>query len=218
MKSRFAIPLLFISCMMLLIPLSILTAEETTTTDRILTRLEEKYTGKSFEANFKQATTITAVGISDEASGKVWFSHPGKMRWQYLQPHHHEFITDGETLWFYQPLEEQVSIGSAKAAFEDGVGGAFLSDFSRVRRDNTTSIINTTDLDITLELIPKKQNPRVKSIEIQFSRADFMIRQVTIINEQEDVTRFEFDQIHFGDSHPSMFSFTPPAGTTIIQH
>lgn len=191
-------------------------AQDPLTIDDILTRLENKYTGQSFEAHFKQTTIISAVGINDEASGKVWFSHPGKMRWQYLLPHHHEFITDGKTLWFYQPLEKQVSIGSAEKAFQDGLGSAFLSDFSTVRTNYTTSITGQTEKTVTIRLIPENTNPKVKSIEIQLSKTDDMIRQVTIFNVQDDITRFNFNNIHFAESHPSMFTFTPPEGTTVI--
>lgn len=192
-------------------------SQESTDLETVLTKLEEKYAGQSFEARFKQITSMTALDIEDTATGNVWFSHPGKMRWQYLQPRHYEFITDAKTLWFYQPDAKQVSIRNAEKVFEDGVGSAFLSDFSSVRKNNTCTIEAVTEETIDIRLTPKKQNPSVKSILIQISRQTFIITHVTTWNQQNDTTKFEFTHIHFGSSHPAMFKFTPPEGTTLIQ-
>ena len=207
----------FALCLCLVLPAAVCLADEPLTIDTVLTKLEQKYTGQSFEAFFDQTTTITALDLEDKANGKVWFSHPAKMRWQYLQPRHYEFITNGKTLWFYQPREKQVSIGNAQKVFKDGVGSAFLSDFSSVRKNNTCTIESVTDQTIIIKLVPKKTTPRVSVIQIQLSKDTFNIEQVTTWNQQNDTTDFEFQKIHFAPSHPAMFEFTPPKGITIIQ-
>lgn len=210
--------LLVICLFYLALPLALLASDTPLRVEQVLDKLEKKYTGKSFEAYFDQVTTMAALGLEDESSGKVWFSHPGKMRWQYLLPHHHEYITDGETLWFYQPLENQVQIGKAEEAFKNGAGGNFLSDFSMVRLNYTCSVKEQSESDITLKLIPKKPSSAVMAIEIQLGLSDFIIHQVTTWNQQKDITRFKFTKIHFAESHPAMFSFTPPEGTVVIQN
>ncbi len=209
--------IIVIVCLSFIFPSAFCLADELLTIETVLAKLEKKYSGQSFEAFFNQTTTITALDLEDAANGKVWFSHPAKMRWQYLQPRHYEFITNGKTLWFYQPQEKQVSIGNAQKAFENGVGSAFLSDFSSVRKNNTCTLESETNKAIVIKLVPKKATPKVTSIQIQISKDKFNIDQVTTWNQQNDTTHFEFKKIHFAPSHPAMFEFTPPEGITIIQ-
>ena len=40
----------------------------------ILTALEQKYSGKSFSTSFIQASRLTALDITEKASGKAFFS------------------------------------------------------------------------------------------------------------------------------------------------
>ena len=106
---------------------------ETPETQEILSRMEKKYAGRDFSADFHQISTLTALEITETASGKVYFSHPGKMRWEYLVPTRNKIISDGNTLWIYRPDENQVVKGNAQAFFATGAGGAFLSNISLVR-------------------------------------------------------------------------------------
>ena len=68
---------------------------DTPETQEILNRIEKKYAGNDFSADFHQVSTLTALEITEAASGKVFFSHPGKMRWEYLVPTQHQIISDG---------------------------------------------------------------------------------------------------------------------------
>jgi outer membrane lipoprotein carrier protein len=139
------------------------------------------------------------------------------MRWQYLRPRHYEFITNGKTLWFYQPEQKQVTVGDAQQVFKNGVGGSFLSDFSLVRDRNTSILKAVNATTLVVELIPKRQNPEVKLMQILIDKGAFDIIAVTTWNQQNDTTRFEFSKIYFGDSHPAMYEFHPPGDITVIQ-
>ena len=76
--------------------------------EAVLSAIEKKYAGKSFEASFYQISKLEALDITEKASGKASFSHPGKMKWEYLEPEQHEIITNGKSLWIYRPEENQV--------------------------------------------------------------------------------------------------------------
>jgi hypothetical protein len=56
-------------------------AESELTLEQILDRVEKHYTGKSFQAEFIQESTIKAMDIVDVASGKIFVRYPGMMRW-----------------------------------------------------------------------------------------------------------------------------------------
>lgn len=71
-----------------------------------------------FEARYKHASTLKAVfyqrygsgkGTGEAESGTVYFSRPGRMRWEYESPQKKLFIVDGRNVWFYIPDDHTAS-------------------------------------------------------------------------------------------------------------
>ena len=104
------------------------------TLDDIIKKVESRYAVSGFSAFFLQASTIKAMEITDSASGKAFFKHPDKMRWEYETPDRQTIITNGNTLWIYRPEDNQVMVGKAPCFFEDGKGFSFLSDMESVKK------------------------------------------------------------------------------------
>ncbi len=192
---------------------------ETQETREILNRMEKKYADRDFSADFHQISTLTALEITETASGKAFFSHPGKMRWKYLVPTRHEIISDGNTLWIYRPDENQVVKGDAQAFFTAGAGGAFLSNISLVREQYSADIKeDPTDVDhITLTLKPRKLSSEIKSIHIRILKKNDHIVQVKTINPYGDETTLEFWNIAFKKIAPEVFDFNIPEGVDVIE-
>ena len=186
------------------------------TAQTFLDGLEKQYAGRAFSADFTQTSVLTALEISETASGRAWFSHPGKMKWQYLAPEQHDIITDGTTLWIYRPDENQVMTGDAAQFFASGAGGAFLSDISRLRENFSATVTESTDDWAELQLEAPPGNPDIQTIRIRADRNDFQIQTVTIVNTVGDVTRFELSDIQFLELPDDWFEFTVPPGTSII--
>ena len=182
----------------------------------ILAGLEHQYAGRSFSATFTQTSVMTALDISETASGRAWFSHPGKMKWQYMEPERHDIITNGTTLWIYRPDENQVMRGDATPFFASGAGGAFLSDISKLRDNFTVTITESTDQWVELQLDAPPDNPDIQTIRIQVTQKDFQIQTVTTVNTIGDVTRFELSDIRFLELPDNWFEFAVPPGTSVI--
>ncbi|MCG8685897.1 MAG: outer membrane lipoprotein carrier protein LolA [Desulfobacterales bacterium] len=187
------------------------------TKESILTGLEEKYANKGFSARFEQASKLTALDITETATGKAWFSHPGKMRWQYEAPDTHEIVTNGETLWIYRPQENQVMHGSAAPFFQAGNGGAFLSDIRRIRNDFKIDLGKTGDNFAELVLMPKAEQPDLAKVLITVDLPSHEIHLVVTENTYGDTTRFYFTNIHFNTPDARMFDFTIPEDVEIIE-
>ncbi|WDP84567.1 MAG: outer membrane lipoprotein carrier protein LolA [Desulfobacter sp.] len=185
--------------------------------ESLVTGLEKTYANKSFSADFEQVARLTALDLTEIATGKAWFSHPGKMRWRYDTPDVHEIITNGTTLWIFRPEENQVMQGSAAPFFKAGAGGSFLSDISRIRNNYKISLGKTDPKFAELILTPKKENPDLKSIGITIDLPSHQIQIVATENIYGDTTRFYFTHIIFEDPDPDNFSFTLPEGVSIIE-
>ena len=187
------------------------------TKENILNAIEKKYSGKSFEADFKQISRLAALDITEKASGKACFSHPGKMIWEYMEPDHHKIITNGKMLWIFRPQENQVMQGDASQFFKSGAGGAFLSDISLIRKNYTISIKEVTADYVEIDLVAKIKNPDISSIVIQISQNKNEIKKVVTYNPYDDTTLFEFNNIQFKKIDPEIFEFTVPYGVDIIE-
>ncbi len=183
----------------------------------ILTAIEEKYSGKSFQADFTQVSKLAALDIKEEASGTALFSHPGKMRWKYLAPQLHEIITNGTSLWIYRPEENQVMHGDASQFFQSGAGGAFLSDISLIRKNFTITVKEVTTNYAEIDLIAKRKTRDISSIVIRISQKNSEIEQVVTYNPYDDTTLFEFSNIQFKNIEPEIFEFQIPYGVDIIE-
>jgi len=196
-----------------------LAAESNISLDRILDRLEKRYTGSSFSATFIQESTIKAMEISDHASGKVYVRHPGMMRWEYEKPDRQIIITDGFKLWIYRPDDNQVMTGSAPAFFSDGKGASFLSDIKIIRQKFDISLLPPdNDIFYELKMVPLEKTLDVADIQVSISKNTFNIARVTTNNFYGDKTRIEFLNTRFKTMlDDALFSFEIPEGVDVLQ-
>jgi outer membrane lipoprotein carrier protein len=68
---------------------------------------------RTLRANFFERYTDGNGGSSSE-SGTVYFSRPGRMRWEYESPEEKLFIVDGTNVWFYVPADHTASRAKLK--------------------------------------------------------------------------------------------------------
>jgi outer membrane lipoprotein-sorting protein len=70
------------------------------------------------EARYRHAETLKAAfyerfsdgkGGGQAESGTVYFSRPGRMRWEYESPQKQLFLVDGKNVWFYVPADHAAS-------------------------------------------------------------------------------------------------------------
>ncbi|WP_321494504.1 outer membrane lipoprotein chaperone LolA [uncultured Desulfobacter sp.] len=186
-------------------------------TAQIVSGIEAKYANKSFSADFEQASHLTALDVTEMATGKAWFSHPGKMKWIYNSSDNHEIITNGKNLWIYRPEEKQVMAGDAAPFFQSGSGGAFLADIRKIREEFSIQPGNVKENSVQLVLTPKKQTPELAKIRITVALPSYEIPVVETENTYGDTTKFIFTNIQFSTFDDQIFEFTPPLGTEIIE-
>jgi outer membrane lipoprotein carrier protein len=196
-----------------------LAAEPNLTLEQILDRVEKHYTGKSFEAEFIQESTIKAMDIIDFASGKIFVRYPGMMRWEYEKPEKQVIISDGHKLWIYRPADNQVMTGSAPAFFSDGKGASLLSDIKLVRKKFKISLENSKeDFFYELKLQPLAKNLDVTDIRLSVTKNTFTVIRIITYNSYGDENRIEFANHQFDVKlDESLFSFKIPPGADVLQ-
>ena len=194
-------------------------AEPDITLSQILDGVENKYTGKSFKAEFIQESTIKAMEITDFASGKIFVRYPGMMRWEYENPEKQVIITDGYKLWIHKPVDNQVMTGSAPAFFSDGKGASFLSDIKLIRQKFKISReVSQEDFFYELKLQPLEKTLDVTDIRLSVTKNTFTVIRIITYNSYGDENRIEFTNHEFAVKLPeSLFSFEIPPGADVVQ-
>jgi outer membrane lipoprotein carrier protein len=189
---------------------------DSATLDQLLGSLEKRYSKKDFQADFSQVSKLKVLEIDETASGKAMFSFPGKMKWEYFEPQQHQIITNSKMLWIYRPDQNQVIIGDAQKFFKQGAGGAFLSDISIIKKKYIISIKENSETNFVLKLIPKVKTPEIQSILIIVSKGNYNIKKFITSNIYEDTIELEFHNIEFQEIDDSVFEFSIPENTNII--
>jgi outer membrane lipoprotein carrier protein len=75
--------------------------------DPLLDAVEHRYNSiTSLQVSFEE--TFTAAGRGRRAeSGELFLRKPGRMRWVYSQPAGKLFVSDGKSLFYYNPITKQ---------------------------------------------------------------------------------------------------------------
>ncbi len=187
--------------------------------EEILNRVEARYTQAGFEARFQLTSTLKAMQITDEAAGRLLVKYPGKMRWEYETPSPMLFVSDGQSLWMYQPEENQVTVGLASEVLGGRQGASFLSDIRLLRQAFRISLDpDGSEEVIRLKLLPEGEAYDIAEIYLKIRRDTYDIVEVVTINLYEDHTRIQLLDFDFNAVLPDhLFRFEIPEGTDVLQ-
>ncbi len=198
---------------------------------------------RAIEARYHHAQTLKAVfyeryndeGVANSGSaesGIVYFSQPGRMRWEYESPEQKLFIVDGTNVWFYVPADRTVSRAKVKESSDWRTPLALLtgkSDLGKLCR--TIEIVNpakaenpedhpTSPDNNVLRCIPKRE-PADADQELRevLLESDPEAHLVRLIIRQPGNLETEFRFANWQENLPiaeTMFHFAPPPGTTVV--
>lgn len=189
------------------------------TPQNILVEIQNQYEKThDFEASFVQEYIGKVMRQSQKGEGKVYFKKKGMMRWDYRVPNQ-KIISDGQTLWFYQPDEKQVLISTTdKMIREFGFlmgEGDLRRDFKLITPDESPS--SKEDL-LRIDIAPKDPHPAVSKLSLTIDKKTFWVIQVDVFDGLGNVTRTRFSDIKTNTNlSPSFFQFKIPPGTEVIK-
>ena len=186
--------------------------------DEVIKKVEKHYSVSGFSANFSQTSTIKAMEITDNASGRAFFKRSGKMRWEYETPDRQMIITDGKTLWVFRPDDNQVMIGKAPSFFKGGKGFSFLSDMKVIKQQfNMVLEKETQEGFFILKLNPREKTYDIVEIYLWISRKTFDVVRILTYNSYGDETRIVFNNIQLKQKlDDSLFSFEISEGMEVL--
>jgi len=176
----------------------------------------ERFTNglKSLHARFDQLV-INADGLVEEnSSGQLWIAHPNRFRWEYGGKFPELMVADGEKIWLYDEMLEQVTIRQQSSLTSDSPL-TLLTDLGQL--DGQYDVRELGD-DSGLDLLEL----RARNPESQFERVLLGLDDDRVILMiMEDVfglrTEIRFKDIERNPQlNEELFHFTPPEGVDVI--
>ena len=175
----------------------------------------------TFSADFTQQYLAKAYNTTKTSSGHVIFSKPGKMDWEYGSPAGNRIVSDGTHLRVYeasnkQMYEQTVNQSQYPAAL------SFLTGQGSLSQNFDFTILPGAQLGATgmyvLVGTPKQATPAYTKVLFYVDQQTSQVLRVLILDGQQNRNRFDFSNAQVNTTiDPSKFTFTPPAGSTIVK-
>ena len=204
------------------------------TAPQIVRSVEARYAhANTLEAKFYERYRASGQPGQSE-SGTVYFSKPGRMRWEYESPATKLFLVDGANVWLYVPADRTASRAKLKESDDWRTPLALLT--GKVHLDRLCGKIEllsppaagdfSSDTRLDLRDLLLRCSPRTSSgpgdtatfREILFEiDPDYRLARVLIREPGDTETEFRFGGWQENVSVPeSKFHFDPPPGVNVV--
>jgi len=196
-------------------------AAESDCASDVASRVQRRYEKvEDLAAHFEQTTQRVSLGNAPSdalvAKGEVVFAKPGKMRWSYASPEPSLVVSDGATLWVYDPQAREVQKLPLGEGHLSAAGVQFLLGAGKLQDEFRVSASKCGEPTVTLALVPRRE-AQYESLEMRVDRESGVVRETTVVDLFGNRTTIAFDELR-ENTRPSadLFSFTPPAGVRVI--
>lgn len=209
---------------------------------RVVGATDAREVSRAVEARYHSARTLEAYfyerysdgnGGGAAESGTVYFSRPGRMRWEYESPEKKLFLVDGKDVWFYVPADHTASRAKLKESSDWRtplallVGKASLSELcanlqlvESGAKSADASGFKAAPGDNVLRCVPRGESDKNGSAtQVVYLETDPQAQLVRVVIHQPGnaVTDFRFGDWKENIPVPeAKFHFQPPPGVSIV--
>jgi outer membrane lipoprotein carrier protein len=184
-------------------------------------RVQARYDGvQDLEARFTQKSRSVAFGGAGqemEASGIALFAKPGRMRWTYEKPEPSIVVSDGKTLWIYDPTAREVQEFSVGQGFLSGTAVQFLLGEGRILEAFEVRAEQCTGASVRLFLTPREETS-YESLELVVSPTSGDVRGTAVVDLFGNRTDVSFESLQLNRSpDPARFRFVAEPGVRVLR-
>lgn len=195
-----------------------LAAPRPLTSEQVIAGVQERYAKiGDLRADFEQVTTLPG-GRKLAAAGSAYFKKPNMIRWDFSRPEAQSIITDGRTMWIYEPQLKQVQVYDA-ALLDARLRMGFFSDLRRLTEDFNVRAGEPTECCHVLELEPKQGRAiDLRHLTLYISRDPMRVVEAKTVDLAGNETNIKFSSIKENTGlKEGLFKFSPPPGTKVIK-
>ena len=169
---------------------------------------------KTAEADFTQTVSDKNGRVTQQVTGKMAFSRPGKFRWDYNAPYEQVIVGDGTKLWLYDTDLNQVTIKPLGDVIA-GTPAALLAGDNAIEKYFSLKDAGESDGLEWLDATPKNKDTTFQRIRMGF-KGDALV-QMELYDFFGQRTTLRLSHLVRNPAiPPSRFKFSPPKGADII--
>lgn len=185
------------------------------TLDKAIGAIEGFYAKiEDFKADFQQEVKRAHIARPLKKSGYVYFSKPGKMRWDYTQPEKVYYVSDGDILWSYEVSTRQaIKMGIKDSELYDSL--KFLFGQGDLRASFDIALGAAKDGLQALVLTPKSGQQNYKTLTLWVKLDTGEVARTELVDPLDNVSTITFSGASYAKLKPEGFQFKPPKGATI---
>ncbi|NTS75247.1 outer membrane lipoprotein chaperone LolA [Catenovulum sp. SM1970] len=194
------------------------TATESTETieveeSSVVTKLDKRLDAiKGFTAQFNQQVTDSQGTVIQQAEGRLSLLQPNQFVWHTVAPDENKLVSDGETMWFYDPFIEQVTAYSLSEAINSNPILLLLGSEDKNWQQYEVSQLAATHFKVAV----KDPEALIGSIEIIFEAESSSVNSLIILDRQGQVSHYRLSEFALKtDFSASFFAFEVPAGVSL---
>lgn len=173
---------------------------------------------RSFAGRFEQEDR-REDGRIDRAQGSLSYRKPGRMRWEYEPPHEQLLITDGKTVWLFDPLLDNVTVQPLEDLTQ-GTPLSFLLGVGNLTKDFSCRPLSAKPPEdglTYLELLPRSSIPGLAYIQLGVHPGNDRIGALRMVDKQGNTRQLRLRQLRIGVKFPpGHFTFEIKEGMEVI--
>lgn len=162
-----------------------------------------------FKANFSQKVISPDGEVVMEGKGSVDIARPSLFRWHTSAPDENLLVSDGNTVWYYSPFIEQVSIYSQDQATKQ-------TPFILLTRNRASDWeqYHVSQKEDMFTLIPVATDTTQGEFQISID-AKGVVKGFNVIEQDGQKALFTFDTVKLGKPKMDLFTFQVPKGVEV---
>ena len=170
---------------------------------------------KGLSATFTQDTFNAQDVVLQHNEGELKAQEPNRFYWKTAEPFPQEIVTDGKTLWVYDPDLAQVTIKPFEENYSKTPAMLFAGNAAVIGEQFTVEKVQGTAQGY--RLLPKQQQRDLfESLEMTFDKG--VPATMTILDAMQQKTVIFFSNVVLNPAlPPEQFRFEPPAGVEVLQ-
>ena len=171
----------------------------------------------ALSAEFEQTVTNRFGDVLQVATGRMHLKRPMRLRWELDEPYPQLVVTNGETLWVYDPDLEQVTVQPLAEALRGSPAVFLTGTVTDLRRDFSVVATEAPEAGGSrFELTPVDPNAVYGELALTFA-ADGGLAGFDIADHLQQLTRVAFTARDASAVLEStLFEFTVPTGVDVI--
>ncbi|MDR2452819.1 MAG: outer membrane lipoprotein chaperone LolA [Candidatus Accumulibacter sp.] len=171
-------------------------------------------TTKTLSAEFAQIVVAKNGRRSQQSTGKMMISRPGRFFWQTVAPYEQRLIGDGERVWMYDPDLAQATVRKMDAAL-GSTPAALLVGADTLEKNFALRELEAREGLEWVEARPKSPDSGFEKLELGFDGDD--LKAMELYDNFGQTTSLVFSNIRRNPPLPADgFRFVPPPGTDVI--